>query len=202
MIHRPARRKPSTPRGPLSAAVPPKYHRLTRSFDEMPAVLRTTQGHEEFEEARREGIRFLQRLGPRRFLGDRRLSAVELRAVRSVFDANGRFAPEYDDNTLTTLEADACVLAIGQQPDLSFLTPDDGIQLTPGGIVRIDPATLSTTAPGVFAGGDVAFGPRNLIEAVANGKRAAQSMQPYSPPTAQPDRARSRSKRSPPGATG
>ena len=145
------------------------------SFDEMP-VLRTTQGHEEFEEARREGIRFLQRQGPRRFLGDRRLSAVELRAVRSVFDANGRFAPEYDDNTLTTLEADACVLAIGQQPDLSFLTPDDGIQLTPGGIVRIDPATLSTTAPGVFAGGDVAFGPRNLIEAVANGKRAAQSM--------------------------
>ncbi len=51
--------------------------------------------------------------------------------------------------------------------------------LTPGGTIRIDAATLATSAPGVFAGGDVAFGPRNLIEAVANGKRAAQSIHAY-----------------------
>jgi formate dehydrogenase (NADP+) beta subunit len=148
------------------------------AFDEMP-VLRTTQGHEEFEEAQREGIRFVPRQGPRRFVGNGHLSAIELRAVRSVFDANGRFAPEYDDGQLTTLEADACVLAIGQQADLSFLTPADGVTLNPGGTVRIDPMTLATSAPGVFAGGDVAFGPRNLIEAVANGKRAAQSIHEY-----------------------
>jgi formate dehydrogenase beta subunit len=145
------------------------------SFDEMP-VLRTTQGHEEFVEAGREGVRFLPRRGPKRFLGDGRLSGIELRAVRSVFDAAGRFAPEYDDADLVTLDADACVLAIGQQPDLSFLTPEDGVALNPNGTVRVDPETLATSAPGVFAGGDVAFGPRNLIEAVANGKRAAQSI--------------------------
>ena len=63
--------------------------------------------------------------------------------------------------------------------DLSFLTPDDGVALTPGGTIRIDPATLATSAPGVYAGGDVAFGPRNLIEAVANGKRAARSIHEY-----------------------
>ena len=51
--------------------------------------------------------------------------------------------------------------------------------LTPGGTIRVDPETLATSAPGVFAGGDVAFGPRNLIEAVANGKRAARSMHEY-----------------------
>jgi NADPH-dependent glutamate synthase beta subunit-like oxidoreductase len=144
-------------------------------FSEMP-VLRTTQGHEEFEEARKEGIRFVTRRGPRRMVGNGRLSAIELRAVRSVFDASGRFAPAYDDADVLTLEADACILAIGQRADLAFLTPEDGVALTPGGTIKIDPHTLATTAGGIFAGGDVAFGPRNLIEAVANGKRAARSI--------------------------
>jgi NADPH-dependent glutamate synthase beta subunit-like oxidoreductase len=145
------------------------------SFDEMP-VLRTTQGHEEFEEAQKEGIVFAPRRGPKRFLGSGRVQGVELRRVTAVFDAQGRFAPAYDDEDVVTLEADACILAIGQKPDLSFLKPVDGVALTPGGTVKVDAATLATTAPGVFAGGDVAFGPRNLIEAVANGKRAARSI--------------------------
>jgi NADPH-dependent glutamate synthase beta subunit-like oxidoreductase len=145
------------------------------SFDEMP-VLRTTQGHDEFEEAGREGIRFVTRRGPVRFVGDARLTSIQLRAVTAVFDANGRFAPTYDDADVITLEADACVLAIGQRADLGFLAPADGIELTAGGGIRVDPVTLATSAPGVYAGGDVAFGPRNLIEAVANGKRAARSI--------------------------
>jgi formate dehydrogenase beta subunit len=145
------------------------------TFDEMP-VLRTTQGHEEFTEAQKEGVRFLTRRGPARFLGDGRLAAVELRRVVSVFDEAGRFAPAYDDADRLRLEADACILAIGQRPDLSFLEPEDGVALTPGGTIRVDAATLATSAPGIFAGGDVAFGPRNLIEAVANGKRAALSI--------------------------
>lgn len=145
------------------------------SFAEMP-VLRTTQGHEEFEEAQKEGVVFLPRRGPRRFLGDGRLQRVELRGVLSVFDENGRFSPRYDDEDVVALEADSCVLAIGQRADLSFLKPADGVELTPGGTIRVDPATLGTSARGVFAGGDVAFGPRNLIEAVANGKRAARSI--------------------------
>ncbi len=146
------------------------------AFEEMP-VLRSTQGHEEFEEAQREGVRFLPRRGPRRFLGEGgKLRAVELRKVLSVFDASGRFAPRYDDADVLTLEADACILAIGQRADLSFLHPEDGVELTPGGTIRVDPGTLATSAPGVFAGGDVAFGPRNLIEGIANGKRAARSI--------------------------
>ncbi len=145
------------------------------SLDEMP-VLRTTQGHEEFEEAEREGVRFITRRGPQRLIGNGHLTALELRGVTSVFDANGRFAPQYNDEDVMTIEADACVLAIGQQADLSFLTAEDGVALGPGGTIKIDPATLATSAPGIYAGGDVAFGPRNLIEAVANGKRAARSI--------------------------
>jgi NADPH-dependent glutamate synthase beta subunit-like oxidoreductase/ferredoxin len=145
------------------------------SFAEMP-VLQTTQGHEEFEEAKKEGIAFLPRRGPKAFLGDGHLRQVELRGVLSVFDESGRFSPRYDDDDVLTLDADSCVLAIGQKPDLSFLKPTDGVELTPGGTIRIDAKTLATSAKGVYAGGDVAFGPRNLIEAVANGKLAARSI--------------------------
>jgi NADPH-dependent glutamate synthase beta subunit-like oxidoreductase len=148
------------------------------SLDEMP-VLRTSQGHEEFEEANREGIKFITRRGPRAFLGTDRLTAVELRAVKSVFDDAGRFAPTYDDEDIVTIETDSCVLAIGQKADLSFLMPGDGVELTAAGTIRVDGRTLATSAAGVYAGGDVAFGPRNLIDAVANGKRAARSIHEY-----------------------
>ncbi|MGH9399444.1 MAG: FAD-dependent oxidoreductase, partial [Thermoanaerobaculia bacterium] len=148
------------------------------SFEEMP-VVKTTQGHEEFEEAKKEGVAFLPRRGPKRFLGSGRLRAVELCKVLSVFDESGRFSPRYDDQDVQRIDCDACVLAIGQAPDLSFLKPEDGVALTPGGTIKVDPATLATSAPGIFAGGDVAFGPRNLIEAVANGKRAARSIHEF-----------------------
>ena len=148
------------------------------NFEEMP-VLKTRQGHEEFEEARREGIEFITRFGPKSFRGSGRLETIEFRRVLSVFDENGRFAPKYDDSDTMRIEADGCVLAIGQQPDLSFLRAEDGVATTPGGTLRVDSETLATSAPGLFAGGDVAFGPRNLIEAVANGKRAARSIHGY-----------------------
>lgn len=147
-------------------------------FSEMP-VLRTTQGHEEFEEAKREGVRFVTRRGPKQFVGRERLEMVELRGVISVLDESGRFAPRYDNGLIDALPADACILAIGQKADLSFLGESDRVELTPGGTIKIDPATLATSAPGVYAGGDVAFGPRNLIDAVANGKRAARSIHQY-----------------------
>ncbi len=63
------------------------------SLDEMP-VLRTTQGHEEFEEAAKEGVRFITRKGPRRLLGNGHVIALELRAVTRVFDEHGRFSPQ------------------------------------------------------------------------------------------------------------
>ena len=149
------------------------------SFDEMP-VMRTTQGKEEFEEAKKEGIVFHPQRGARRFTGENgKLRAVELTGVTRTYDENGRFNPLYDAEISETMEADTIILAIGQQADLSFLKPDDGVELSPQRTIRVDPATLATTAPGIFAGGDVAFGPRNLIEAIANGKRAALSVDDY-----------------------
>jgi formate dehydrogenase (NADP+) beta subunit len=149
------------------------------SFAEMP-VLRTTQGKEEFEEARREGIVFHPQRGARRFVGENgRVRAVELIGVERTYDENGRFDPIYSPDISETMEADTIIIAIGQQADLSFLRPEDGVELTPQRTIKVNPSTLSTTAAAIFAGGDVAFGPRNLIEAVANGKRAALSIDDY-----------------------
>jgi formate dehydrogenase (NADP+) beta subunit len=149
------------------------------SFEEMP-VMRTTQGREEFEESKKEGVRFLPQRGAGRFVGDQgRVKAVEFIGVKRTYDPDGRFNPQYDPDLSEMFEADSVILAIGQQADLSFLKPDDRVEITPQGTIKVDRETLETSAQGLFAGGDVAFGPRNLIEAVANGKQAALSIDDY-----------------------
>ena len=149
------------------------------SFDEMP-VMRSAQGREEFDEARKEGVQFYPQRSAKRILGEGgRVRGVELIGVKRTYDENGRFSPVFDETIAESMEADTVILAIGQQADLSFLKPEDNVELTRQMTIRVDPETLSTSAPGVFAGGDVAFGPRNLIEAIANGKRAAASIDAY-----------------------
>jgi formate dehydrogenase (NADP+) beta subunit len=105
------------------------------------------------------------------------VTGLRLRRCVSVFDESGRFNPAFSDEE-KVLGCDSVILAIGQQADLSFLRGDEGIQVTPRGTLQID-ENLMTTAPGIFAGGDVAFGPRVLVEAVANGHRAARSIHTY-----------------------
>ncbi len=131
---------------------------------------------EEVEEALREGIRFRHRVGPNRIVGENgTATGVELRAVSRVFDEGGRFAPEFVPGSETLLAADTLIVSIGQTADLSFLRPEDGIESARGRIT-IDPETLATSAPGVYSGGDAAFGPRIAINAIADGKRAARSI--------------------------
>ena len=166
-------------RAAIRAGAVEVYMASLESFEEMP-VRRTTQGREEFEESQHEGVRFLPQRGARRFIGENgKLKAVEFMGVKRTYDDDGRFNPVYDNEISEMFEADSVILAIGQQADLSFLNPEDRVELTPQGTIKVDPETLGTSAPGLFAGGDVAFGPRNLIEAVANGKRAALSIDDY-----------------------
>jgi NADPH-dependent glutamate synthase beta subunit-like oxidoreductase/NAD-dependent dihydropyrimidine dehydrogenase PreA subunit len=137
---------------------------------EMPA-------HEyEIEEAEAEGVNILHRLGPKRILGSDRVEGLETLEVSSVFDPDGRFNPRFVEGTESLVPCDSIILAIGQSPDLSFLDPSDGIDISPRGTIAVDQASLATSAPGVYAGGDVAFGPRNLIDAIGDGRRAAASI--------------------------
>ncbi|MGZ4109779.1 MAG: FAD-dependent oxidoreductase [Actinomycetota bacterium] len=138
--------------------------------DEMPA-------HEfEIEEAEVEGITIRHRLGPHRVLGTDRVEGLETVDVSSVFDRDGRFNPQFVEGTERTIECDSLILAIGQAPDLSWLDPADGIETSPRGTIAVDRDSLATSAANVFAGGDVAFGPRNLIDAIGDGRRAAASI--------------------------
>lgn len=149
------------------------------SIEEMPAV-RTAQGKEEFEEAHKEGVVFQPQRSARKLVGDQgRVRSMDLIGVKRTYDEKGRFAPVFDESIQETLEADTVILAIGQEADLSFLRAEDGVALTPQRTIKVDPQTLATSAPGIYAGGDAAFGPRNLIEAIANGKRAAMSIDNY-----------------------
>lgn len=130
---------------------------------------------EEIAEAEAEGITILYRKGPHRFVGENgKLTGLETIDVHSVFDDEHRFNPVFRAGTEAVLPADTVILAVGQAADLSVLSGID-LELARG-VVKVDPATLRTSHPRIWAGGDVAHGPRNLIDAIADGQRAAASI--------------------------
>ncbi len=131
---------------------------------------------EEIAEAEQEGVKIIYRKGPHRFLGDTRVTGLETIDVASVFDEQGRFAPSFLPATEEVLPADTVILAVGQAADLSFLGGGVEVERAPWGGVQVDPTTLRTSHPRIWAGGDVARGPRNLIDAIADGQRAAASI--------------------------
>ncbi len=144
------------------------------SREEMPA------SEEEIEEGMVEGIKFHASLGPKQFVGQKgKVTGLEVVRCTSVFDAQRRFSPTFAPGSETVIPCDTVILAIGQASDLSFLKPTDGIESTRQGTLKINPETLMTTAPGVFAAGDIAFGPRLIINAVADGKKAAEEIDKF-----------------------
>ncbi|MBI4874896.1 MAG: FAD-dependent oxidoreductase [Acidobacteria bacterium] len=133
------------------------------SREEMPA------DEVEIVEGEEEGVRRLNRLGPKEFLfreesGRKVVRGVRFRRVLRAFDENRRFSPLYDENDVVDLEADTVLLSVGQMPDLSVLS--EGV-------------TLQAPPEGVFAAGDVAHGARLMIDAIASGKQAARDVYRY-----------------------
>jgi NAD-dependent dihydropyrimidine dehydrogenase PreA subunit len=155
----------------IRKGVPEVHMYCLESLDEIPAA------REEIEEAEKEGIRLHTRYGPKRVVGDEgKVSGIELVRCSRVFDENRRFSPQFIEGSEELVTCDTVVLAIGQAADLSWMKPEDNLKLTPRGTLQTDPQTLATSRPDVFAGGDVAFGPRIIITAVAEGQRAARSI--------------------------
>jgi NADPH-dependent glutamate synthase beta subunit-like oxidoreductase len=130
----------------------------------------------EVAEAREEQIEFLHRRGPSRILTENgKVAGIETVGVTSVFDAEGRFAPQYDSHDVRSFDADTVILAIGQGVDVAALG-DDGPDISQRQTIAIDAGSLRTSLDNVWAGGDAAHGPRTLIEAIADGRRVADDI--------------------------
>src|SRR5215475_7102182 len=150
--------------------------------DEMPAAM------EEIEEAETEGIIIHAGFGPNRVLGEEgRVVGLETLRTQRVFDENGRFNPQFTSGTESVVDCDTVILAIGQAPNLDFLGGSTSVKVSPRGLIETDRCTLMSSVPGIFAGGDCVFGPRLIIDSVADGKRAAVGIDEFLRSASHPD---------------
>ena len=143
-----------------------------RSREEMPA------SDEEIEAAEEEGVKLTYLATPTKVLGkDGKVAAMEcIRMELGEPDASGRKRPVPIEGSEFTIDVDTIIPAIGQAPETSFLK--DGVELTGRGLISVSEG-LATSRKGVFAGGDVVTGAATVVEAVAAGRRAAESIDRY-----------------------
>jgi formate dehydrogenase major subunit len=149
-------------------------YRRTRA--EMPVVQR------EVDEAEEEGVEMLYLSSPLRVLTKDSLTASGLECIRNKLgepDASGRRRPIPMEGSNFILEVDTVIPAVSQSPDISFLGRDVTLEISKWARLVVNPDTLETNQPGIFAGGDFVTGPRMLIEAIAHGHEAAQSIRAY-----------------------
>ncbi len=132
----------------------------------------------EIEEALHEGIELHELVSPVRFVSDKHGHVEKIECVRrrlSNFDNKGRRNTSHIEGSNFFIHVNTVITAVSQYSDLPFIKKDD-IGVTPWGTFIVDSETQMTTMPGVFAGGDVARGPDEVIRAIADGKSAAQSI--------------------------
>ena len=143
-----------------------------RGLEEMPA------NAEEIKECQEEGISIKTLIQPLRFIGENgRVKAIEcIKMKLTEPDESGRPKPEPVPDSVFTIEVDAVINALGQEADWACLTPECACTLSDWGTMNVDPLTLQSDDPDIFAGGDAARGPRTVIEAIADGKQAAISI--------------------------
>lgn len=148
-----------------------------RTREEMPAL------PEEIMDAEKEGVVFDFLVSPTALegAGGRVTHLVCLRNTLSEPDAGGRRKPVPVSGSEFKMEADLIIFATGQQPDLSYLTGDArGVEINVrGNRIMVNPDTMETSLPGIFAGGDAVTGPASAIKAMAAGKRAAGAIHAY-----------------------
>ena len=146
-----------------------------RTKAEMPAE------PEEVEDAAEEGIEFNFLTQPIEIV-HRDNKMIGLKCIRMALgesDKSGRRRPVPVEGSEFVMEADTLIPAIGQTSDLDFLSPEDRIEITRHVTIKVDPSTMMTSRPGVFAAGDAVSGPLTVVHAMAGGKRAARMIHEY-----------------------
>jgi len=146
-----------------------------RSENEMPAYA------EEIEGAKAEGIAFLTLTAPHRILAEQgKVTGFEcLKTKLGPPDASGRRRPVPVQGSEFVIDCDAAITAIGQRMNKAWAVGEPHLQLTKRDTIQVDPHTMQTSIPHVFAGGDAVTGPASVIEAVAAGHRAVEAMQRF-----------------------
>ena len=147
------------------------------SREEMPAL------KEEIEETSEEGIAIENGWGPKRIVIENgKVTGVEFKKCTSVFNSDGRFAPEYDENDTMIVEADVVLLSIGQSIEWGNLLDGSKVELNRNNTAKADGLTYQTAEKDVFVGGDAFTGPKFAINAIAAGKEAAISLHRFVQP--------------------
>ena len=141
--------------------------------DIMPASL------EERSEAREDGVVINPGWGPKEVLGTDKVTGIVFKKCTSVYDAEHRFSPQYDENETITLDADMVIFAIGQTVILKDLLKDTKVEFIRGVYPVADKLTYQTAEEDIFVGGDCFTGPKFAIDAIAAGHEAAESLHRY-----------------------
>ena len=143
------------------------------SENEMPASA------EEVYEATEDGVEIKNSWGPKEVLvTDGKVSGIVFKKCLSVKNAEGRFAPTYDENDTITIRCDRVIFAVGQASVWGDLVKNENVEFRGPAIVA-DPLTFQTGQPDIFVGGDVYTGPKFAIDAIAAGKFASESLHRY-----------------------
>ncbi len=139
--------------------------------EDMPAL------DDEIHEALEENIEIKNSYGPARFIEeDGKVTAVEFKRCTQVLNADGKFAPEFDESDIITVPADQVLVSIGQTIKWDTLLKGTKAELNHNQTLKVDEITLQTTDEDIFAGGDAVTGPKFAIDAIALGKEAAISL--------------------------
>ncbi len=134
----------------------------------------------EIEDGLEEGVTIVNRVGPKEILRDEegKIVGLKVQRISSLFDSDGRFAPQFIEGDESVIECDTIALAIGQSMDTSFLNgweKADQLKIDRG-IIQTERETGRTSVEGVYAGGDAAFGPALFITAIRHGQEAARTI--------------------------
>lgn len=136
--------------------------------------------NEEIEEALEEGIKLNCGWGPKEVLEENgHVSGVVFKKCTRVFDAQGRFSPEYDENDTVTIPCRHVIFSVGQAIDWGHMLDNLHVELRPNGGALANKLTYQTSEPDIFVGGDVYTGPKFAIDAIAAGREGAISLHRY-----------------------
>ncbi len=136
--------------------------------------------NEEIEEALEEGIELNCGWGSKEILEeDGHVRGVVFKKCTRVFDAHGRFSPEYDENDTVTVPCRHVIFSVGQAIDWGHMLDNLHVKLRPNGGALANKLTYQTSEPDIFVGGDVYTGPKFAIDAIAAGREGAVSLHRY-----------------------